>query len=112
MIKYFSNTAAYHLPHDLIPDDKMLQKAADILNSKKNVTILYGGGCLRAREELLSVAEILSSPIVHTVRSKDIIDNNHPHYAGGIGFKGSKNGCHFVKDCDALLIVGRSFAWR
>ena len=112
MIKYFSNTAAYHLPHDLIPDDKMLQKAADILNSKKNVTILYGGGCLHAREELLFVAEILSSPIVHTVRSKDIIDNNHPHYAGGIGFKGSKNGCHFVKDCDALLIVGCSFAWR
>ncbi|HLD84866.1 MAG TPA: thiamine pyrophosphate-dependent enzyme, partial [Coxiellaceae bacterium] len=27
-------------------------------------------------------------------------------------FKGSKNGCHFVKDCDALLIVGSSFAWR
>lgn len=106
------STAAYEMPHKIIPTQDVLQKAADILNAKKNVTILYGGGCLQAKDELSEVAELLSAPIVHTVRSKDIIDNNHPHYSGGIGFKGSKNGCYFVKECDALLLVGCSFAWR
>lgn len=112
-VKYAPKTLDYYaLPHRVVPTDEIIIRAAEILNAHENVTILYGGGCLAARNELLQVAELLQAPIVHTVRSKDIVDNNHPHYAGGIGFKGSRNGCHFVKNCDALLIVGCSFAWR
>lgn len=110
--KYTPNTAVYKLLYDIVPQETALQQAADILNGCKNVSILYGGGCIHAREELLEVADLLAAPIVHTVRSKDIIDNSNPHYAGGIGFKGSRNGCHFVKNCEALLVVGCSFAWR
>ena len=61
---------------------------------------------------MLQAADLLKAPMVHTVRSKDIIDNANQHYAGGIGFKGSKNGCHYVEKCDDLLVVGCSFAWR
>ncbi|MDF1761665.1 MAG: thiamine pyrophosphate-binding protein [Coxiellaceae bacterium] len=111
-VKRMPSTAVYNMPHRVTPTDELLDKAADILNSKSNVTILYGGGTRGAVDELLQCADLLKSPIVHTVRSKEIVDNNNPHYAGGIGFKGSKNGCHFVKDCDALLIVGCAFAWR
>lgn len=111
-VKRMPSTAVYDMPYHLIPDEILIQKAAAILNKKNNITILYGDGARDASEELLKLAELLSAPLVHTVRSKDIIDNNHPHYAGGIGMKGSKNGCHFVKECDALLIVGSSFAWR
>ncbi|HLB56987.1 MAG TPA: thiamine pyrophosphate-dependent enzyme [Coxiellaceae bacterium] len=105
-------SSVYDMPYHVVPDLKLIIKSADILNQYKNVTILYGAGTLRAKKELMAVADLLAAPIVHTVRSKDIIDNNNPHYAGGIGYKGSKNGCHFVKDCDALLIVGCSFAWK
>lgn len=111
-VKRMPSTAVYDMPYHLIPDETLIEKAAAILNKKSNITILYGDGARDATEELLKVAELLSAPLVHTVRSKDIIDNNHPHYVGGIGMKGSKNGCHFVKECDALLIVGSSFAWR
>lgn len=111
-VKYNPNLAAYDLPYDITPKNESLQKAAEVLNKHKNITILYGGGCLYAKNELLKVAKLLNAPIVHTVRSKDIIDNNNKHYAGGIGFKGSKNGCYYVKNCDALLVVGCSFAWK
>lgn len=111
-VKRMPSAAVYHMPHKVVPQDDQIQKAADILNAKSNVTILYGGGSRHAVDELIECAGLLQSPIVHTVRSKEIVDNNNPHYAGGIGFKGSKNGCSFVKDCDALLIVGCSFAWR
>ncbi len=110
--KRMPKPSVYDLPYNVTPGNSVLLKAAEVLNSKSNVTILYGGGCLHAGDEVLKIAGLLAAPIVHTVRSKDIIDNNNPHYAGGIGFKGSKNGCHFVKDCDALLIVGCSFGWR
>lgn len=112
VVKRMPNTAVYDMPYHILPDDSLIEKAAAILNEHENITILYGDGARHATEELLNVAQLLSAPLVHTVRSKDIIDNHHPHYAGGIGMKGSKNGCHFVKDCDALLIVGSSFAWR
>ena len=111
-VHYVPNKAAYDMPHDIVPRDIVIQQAADILNECSNVSILYGGGCFHARDELLKLAGILAAPLIHTVRSKDIIDNNHPHYVGGIGFKGSKNGCYYVKHCDALLVVGCSFAWK
>ena len=88
------------------PDPALIDETAKILNKHNNITILYGGGCRHATNELLEVADLLQAPIVHTVRSKEIIDNNNPHYAGGIGMKGSKNGCNLVKQCDALLVVG------
>lgn len=104
--------AVFDMPSHLMPEERLLQKAADILNGKGQVSILYGGGCRHAVDELLQVAGKLNAPMVHTVRSKEIIDNSNPHYAGGIGMKGSRNGCHQVKNCDALLVVGCSFAWR
>jgi thiamine pyrophosphate-dependent acetolactate synthase large subunit-like protein len=109
---YIPNKPAYNLQYEIAPTDAALQHAADILNHYENISILYGGGCFLARDALIMVAELLSAPLVHTVRSKDIIDNHHPHYVGGIGMKGSRNGCYYVKNCEALLVVGCSFAWR
>ncbi len=106
------SSGAFNMPFHVLPDVEVLQRAADIFNRCENITILYGGGCRGAVDELLAVADKLQAPMVHTVRSKDVIDNNNPHYAGGIGLKGSKNGCHYVEKCDALLIVACSFAWR
>lgn len=111
-VHYMPNKPVYHLAYNLTPKHNAIQQAADILNNLDKVTILYGGGCLNAAPELMKTAELLAAPLVHTVRSKDIIDNHHPHYAGGIGMKGSKNGCYYVKHCEALLVIGCSFAWR
>lgn len=106
------STGAFTMPYHMVPCSSALKAAANLLNQHDCITILYGGGCRGAEKTLLNVAQRLKAPMVHTVRSKDIIDNNHPHYVGGIGFKGSKNGCHYVAHCDALLVVGCSFAWR
>jgi len=103
---------ALHLDYQVVPGDAAISDAAEILNGIDDVAILYGGGSSRACAELLQIADLLNAPLVHTVRSKDIIDNAHSHYVGGIGFKGSKNGCAAVKKCKALLVVGCSFAWR
>lgn len=111
-VKYRANPAVYQLHYQCIPTEDRLQQAADILNSHTKISILYGGGCLHAVDELLEISNRLNAPLIHTVRSKDIIDNHHPNYIGGIGFKGSKNGCDYVKNCEALLVVGCSFAWR
>ena len=112
IVKYSPNTSIFNLHYNQLPTTMALQQAADILNRHELVSILYGGGCLNAAAEVIKIAELLKAPLIHTVRSKDIIDNHHAHYVGGIGFKGSKNGCKYVKDCDALLVIGCSFVWK
>tara|TARA_R110000868_G_scaffold84822_4_gene238906 strand:+ start:2921 stop:4609 length:1689 start_codon:yes stop_codon:yes gene_type:complete len=110
-VKRPTNTAVFNIPYQIHPEPQLIEQAADILNSKKNVAILYGGGCLYAKDEVLKIAGLLNAPTVHTLRSKDVLDNSNPHYAGGIGLMGSRNGCHQVKNCDALLVIGSSYAW-
>lgn len=104
--------AVFDMKYTVSADESLIAKAADCLNKHDDVAILYGGGSIHAVCELAEIAKKLNAPLVHTVRSKDIIDNYHSHYVGGIGFKGSKNGCDAVKNCKALLVVGCSFAWR
>ena len=105
-------SAVFNMPFKVTPEQSVIEQAAELLNGQKNVTILYGGGSKHCVDEVVQAAGLLNAPIVHTVRSKPLIDNHNPHYAGGIGFKGSHNGCHYVKNCEALLIVGCAFAWR
>ncbi len=88
-----------------------LKIAADLINSADKVSILYGGGTRGAVNELITLSQKLKAPLVHTTRSKDIIDNMHPHYVGGIGLMGTIAGNHAIQDCDLLLILGSSFSF-
>src|SRR5947208_6392219 len=51
--------AAYPLPHR-----GLLQQAADIINQGSKVAILAGAGCLKARSEILQLAERVAGPII------------------------------------------------
>ncbi|MGD9593001.1 MAG: thiamine pyrophosphate-binding protein, partial [Candidatus Berkiella sp.] len=96
----------------LIPSDEELDEAASILNNANNVSILYGGGSFCAKDELLEISNKLKAPLVHTTRSKDILDNKSANYVGGIGIMGCHAGNQAVSECDALLVVGSSFAFK
>lgn len=96
----------------LTPSEAEIQAAAQKLNKAKNVAILYGGGSMDATEELLRLSSMLKAPLVHTTRSKDILDNHTPNFVGGIGLMGSRAGNYAVSACDALLVVGSSFAFK
>lgn len=106
------HTLALQASFTVQPDLHDIKVAAEVLNNAKRVTILYGDGARHAVEELEITAKKCQAPLVHTTRSKDILDNKHPHYVGGIGLMGTKTGCTAVYDCDALLIVGSNFAFE
>lgn len=48
-VSYTPNIATFRMSHHVVPDQASIDQAADILNHKKNVTILYGGGTIHAR---------------------------------------------------------------
>ena len=113
------NEVHYPLPHPvtdhdaaIVPGDGPLDEAAKAISAAKHPIILYGEGARNAAEEVVALSEKLQAPLIHTTRSKDIIDNHHPNVLGGIGIMGSHPPNHAMHQGDLLIIVGCNFAWR
>lgn len=94
------------------PSAGELQKAAEILNRAKKVTILGGAGCDGAHNELIIVAEHLKAPIVHAMRGKEFIGYDNPFDVGMTGLLGFSSGYHAMMNCDALLMLGTDFPYQ
>lgn len=86
--------------------------AVDLIDQSKRVAILAGIGCAAAREELLAFAEKIGAPIVRSLKAKEVIDDDHPLCAGGLGMLGGKPGVKAMDDCDLLIMVGTDFPYR
>ncbi|MAB83101.1 MAG: hypothetical protein CMJ24_06660 [Phycisphaerae bacterium] len=100
--------------HDavIVPGDSALDEAAKVIEAAKRPMILYGEGARGAAEQVVALSEKLQAPLIHTTRSKDIIDNHHPNVLGGIGIMGAHPSNHALHEGDLLIVVGCNFAWR
>jgi pyruvate dehydrogenase (quinone) len=99
-------SAAYPLPFQ-----GLLQQAADIINHGRKVAILAGAGCLRARAEILLLAEKAAAPIVKPLLGKAVVPDDSPYTTGGIGLLGTAPSQHAMTECDTLIIAGSSFPY-
>jgi len=95
----------------LVPSEADINQIARVLNDSENVTILAGAGCKKAREEVLALSEMLKAPIVHTLRSSDIIHNDDKNVVGLTGLIGNPSGYHAVMKADVLLMLGTDFPY-
>ncbi len=94
-----------------LPDRMEIEKAADILNAGKKVTILAGRGALDATDELEQAADTLGAPIVKALLGKAAVPDDSPFTTGGIGLLGTRPSQEAMEDCDTLLMVGSSFPY-
>jgi pyruvate dehydrogenase (quinone) len=98
--------AAYPLPHA-----GLLQQAADIINQGSRVVILAGAGCLKARAEILQLAQRVAGPIIKPLLGKAVVPDDSPYTTGGIGLLGTAPSQDAMADCDTLVIAGSSFPY-
>ncbi|MEM4575982.1 MAG: biosynthetic-type acetolactate synthase large subunit [Candidatus Nezhaarchaeales archaeon] len=91
-----------------------IKKAAEILAESEKPLILAGGGVTwsGAHEELLTLAEMLSAPVVTSLMGKGAIPEDHPLSLGMIGMHGKAYANYAVVECDVLLAVGTRFSDR
>jgi pyruvate dehydrogenase (quinone) len=75
------------------------------------VVIMCGAGCHGASEELRALSDRHKAPLIHSVKGKDIMPYDDPHWMGGIGMIGSKAVYHAVMDCNLLLMVGTDYPY-
>jgi pyruvate dehydrogenase (quinone)/pyruvate oxidase len=95
----------------ILPDRKLLEKAANILNSREKVVILAGQGALAAGDEIIAVAERLGAPVVKALLGKAAIPDDHPMSLGGLGLLGTEPAVDAMNEADTLFMIGTSFPY-
>ncbi|ALE04709.1 acetolactate synthase (plasmid) [Arthrobacter sp. ERGS1:01] len=81
-----------------------VQAAANLLRGAVRPVILAGGGSLRARTDLASLAEALQAPVVTTLNGKGALPESHPLSLGSdIRLPAAQELCD---GADVLLVVG------
>ncbi|GLH78313.1 pyruvate dehydrogenase [Bradyrhizobium sp. SSBR45G] len=94
------------------PAEPELDALAAFLNKASRVTLFCGRGCAGAHAELMKLAEILHSPIVHALGGKEHVEYDNPYDVGLTGFIGFSSGYHAMHSCDALLMLGTDFPYK
>jgi pyruvate dehydrogenase (quinone) len=95
----------------VIPADRDLRRAADLLNAGERVAILVGAGALQASDEVLEVAELLGAGVAKALLGKAVIPDDVPYCTGAIGLLGTKPSWDMMNECDTLFMIGSSFPY-
>ncbi len=62
-------------------------------------------------EELQALSDRLKSPLIHSVKGKDILPYDDPRWMGGIGMIGTKAVYNAVMHCDLLVMLGTDYPY-
>ena len=107
---YEHSSIGYSAPR-VVPYEADLQRAADILNEGRKVSILIGAGAKGATDELIEVADLLGCGIAKALLGKQVVPDDLPFVTGSIGLLGTEPSSDMMLGCDTLLMVGSGFPW-
>lgn len=95
----------------IVPRQKDLQRAAEVLNSGNKVAILVGAGALGATDEVIQVAELLGAGVAKALLGKAALPDELPFVTGAIGLLGTKPSWELMEECDTLFMIGSGFPY-
>jgi thiamine pyrophosphate-dependent acetolactate synthase large subunit-like protein len=93
------------------PESWAVTQAADILRQGKNPVILSGRGVRWAESEqqLISLAEALTIPVITTEMGRGTIPEDHPLAGGLVGHFGHSTANALLREADVVLGLGSRF---
>lgn len=104
------SSAAYSQPL-VVPTQRDIERAAEILNEGEKVAMLVGAGAKGAGDEVLAVADLLGAGVAKALLGKEVVPDDAPGVTGSIGLLGTKPSWDMMMGCDTLLMVGTSFPY-
>jgi len=108
--KFGSTNSVWQAPVT-IPNQKLLNAAAELLNQCTKPVIIVGQGARKAGAEVIELAEKIGAPIVKALLGKDVVPDDHPLTTGGLGLLGTTPSVEAMEQCDALIMIGTSFPY-
>ncbi|HVL58098.1 MAG TPA: thiamine pyrophosphate-requiring protein [Burkholderiaceae bacterium] len=100
-----------HIPSRVVPHERDLIRAADILNSGQRVAMLVGAGALHATDEVIEVADLLGAGVAKALLGMAAVPDELPFVTGSIGLLGTAPSWDMMQHCDTLLMVGSNFPY-
>lgn len=95
----------------VIPKEKDLRQAADLLNEGSKVALLIGAGAMRAGDEVVEVADLLGAGVAKALLGKAALPDTMRFVTGAIGLLGTRPSWELMQGCDTLLMVGSRFPY-
>jgi acetolactate synthase I/II/III large subunit len=88
------------------PDD--MEKLGQLLSRAERPLVLVGGSgwTAEARDDLAQFAAANALPVLTAFRRQDLINNNHPNFAGKAALGKDPKLARRMRECDLLLVIG------
>src|SRR6202167_263860 len=106
-----SSIATLKPPPERAASEADIAEVGRRVDQANSVVIMCGAGCHGAAEELSALSDRLKAPLIHSVKGKDIMPYDDPHWMGGIGMIGTKAVYDAVMGCELLLMVGTDYPY-
>lgn len=98
-------------PPRVLPTERDLKRAAEVLNAGERVAMLIGAGAMHAADEVIEVADLLGAGVAKALLGKAAIPDDLKFVTGSIGLLGTRPSWELMDGCDTLLMVGTSFPY-
>jgi pyruvate dehydrogenase (quinone) len=98
-------------PARVVPHERDLNAAAQLLSAGQRVAILVGQGAYGAADEIVELADRLDAGITVSLLGKPVLDERLPFHAGVMGHLGTPASAQLLAACDTLLLVGTNAPW-
>jgi pyruvate dehydrogenase (quinone) len=95
----------------ILPAERELQRAAEVLNAGEKVAMLIGQGAIGAEQEVMQAAELLGCGVAKALNGRAALPDTLPYVTGSIGLLGTKPSNDMIEGCDTFLMVGSSFPY-
>ncbi len=88
-----------------------VKPAEEMINASENPLIFIGRGAFGLSDQIGKFAEKIGAPIIYSVNSKGVVDDNDPKVMGPLGLLGSKPAVEAMKHADLLILLGTIFPY-
>jgi pyruvate dehydrogenase (quinone) len=95
----------------VVPEQRTLRRAAEVLNAGKKVAMLVGAGALHATDEVIQVAEKLGAGVAKALLGKAVVPDDLPYVTGSIGLLGTRPSYEMMMECDTFFMIGSGFPY-
>ncbi|HVC13460.1 MAG TPA: thiamine pyrophosphate-requiring protein [Acidimicrobiales bacterium] len=103
-------SVGWNQPH-MVPGERLLKEAAQILNEGERVAVLIGQGAKKAAAEVVEVVELLGAGVAKALLGKDVVPDTLPFSTGSLGLLGTEPSNKMMEHCDTLFMIGTSFPY-
>jgi pyruvate dehydrogenase (quinone) len=106
-----SSVATLKPRSEISPNESDVAEIVSRIDAASSVVIMCGAGCRGAAELLRALSDRLKAPLIHSVRGKEMMAYDDPHWMGGLGMIGTKAAYNAAQHCDLLLMVGTDYPY-